>query len=263
MSKILPASKRLMQNYLSELLTEETESVKTVTEKVVEGKKLEKLLENVSVTQNAVVQDSVISHRSQAKSEAIARAKKKSEELTTHKELTPAPVEKTITTTKRQAKLAVKEDKDYRKGSFQAMFFEVAGLIVAVPLVELGGIYNSEPTSALVGKPDWFEGVMIYRDDNINVVNTAKWVMPEKCTKDLLESLNYQYVIMLNNSRWGLLAEHLVDTVTLEQDDVKWLDDSKKRPWLAGLVKERMCALLDVESFITLLNEGDNIHQSS
>ena len=66
---------------------------------------------------------------------------------------------------------------------------------------------------------------------------------------------------MLSDSQWGLMAEHLVDTVTLEQEDVKWLDEPSKRPWLAGLVKERMCALLDVESLIQLLNDGANVHQ--
>jgi purine-binding chemotaxis protein CheW len=262
MSKSLPASKKLMQNYLSELLTEDVKLAKPVTEKVIQTKTLEKLLENVSVTQKVVAKEMVISERSQARSEAIARAKTKAPVIKTETVLAPEPLEAAITTRKSEKKQLIKGNKDYRKGSFQAMFFKVAGLVIAVPLVELGGIYNAEPTNALMGKPDWFEGVMLYRDDKINVVNTAKWVMPEKCSKDLVESLNYQYVIMLNNSRWGLLAEHLVDTVTLEQDDVKWLDDSKKRPWLAGLVKDRMCALLDVEAFIELLNDGDNIHQS-
>jgi purine-binding chemotaxis protein CheW len=85
--------------------------------------------------------------------------------------------------------------------------------------------------------------------------------MPEKCDDTLINSLNYQYVIMLSNSQWGLMAEHLVDTVTLEQDQVKWLDKPSKRPWLAGLVKERMCALLDVEALIKLLDDGVGIIQ--
>jgi purine-binding chemotaxis protein CheW len=141
------------------------------------------------------------------------------------------------------------------------MFFEVAGLTVAVPLIELGGIHNAESTNSLMGKPDWFKGVMLYRDEKINVVDTAKWVMPEKCDQKLLDSLNYQYIIMLSNSRWGLSAENLVDTVTLEQTDVKWVDNPVKRPWLAGLVKDRMCALLDVDSLIKMLDKGMGVNQ--
>jgi purine-binding chemotaxis protein CheW len=97
----------------------------------------------------------------------------------------------------------------------------------------------------------------------INVVDTALWVMPEKCNEKLMASLNYEYIIMLNDSSWGLMAENLVDTVVLKQEEVKWLDETNKRPWLAGLVKEKMCALLDVNALITLLDEGSNIHNNS
>lgn len=61
---------------------------------------------------------------------------------------------------------------------------------------------------------------------------------------------------MLDNSSWGLACEKLVNTVTLNQDDVKWKEQSGRRPWLAGLIKERMCALLDVSALIEMLNNG-------
>ena len=153
------------------------------------------------------------------------------------------------------------EQRSYRQGDFQAMFFDVAGLMIAVPLIELGGIHNNDKTTSLMGKPDWFKGVMLYREEKVNVVDTARWVMPEKCDDKLLSALNYRYIIMLGNSSWGLTAEKLVDTVTLKQEDVKWLDKSNKRPWLAGLVKNRMCALVDVASLIKLLEKGVNITQ--
>lgn len=264
----LAASKKLMTNYLSELLTEEPEDAapeKAVVAKaqVKEKEKLNKLLQ----------QASIVSDVDQEKLEAITSVR--SENKIAHQEVKVEPVsksvvvketiavelEQTLTTHKSQAEFKVNPEKDYRKGSFQAMFFDVAGLLIAVPLIELGGIHNVDKTTSLVGKPDWFKGVMLHREEKINVVDTALWVMPEKCNDILKDSLNYQYIIMLNNSRWGLMAENLVDTVTLEQDEVKWIEGSTKRPWLAGLVKERMCALLDVDALIHMLDEGANINQ--
>ncbi|MER2492127.1 chemotaxis protein CheW [Catenovulum sediminis] len=142
--------------------------------------------------------------------------------------------------------------------SFQALFFEVAGLTLAVPLTELGGIHNLTEVSPLFGKPDWFKGLMIHREQKINVVDSALWVMPEKYDEKLATSLNYQYLIMLGDSNWGLSCETLINTVTLNTDDVKWRVSDGKRPWLAGLVKEKMCALLDVGQLIELLNKGLN-----
>lgn len=147
-------------------------------------------------------------------------------------------------------------DKAYRQGDFQALFFTVAGLTLAVPLTELGGIHNMTKLSSLFGKPNWFLGVMMHREQKLNVVDSARWVMPEKYDEELEASLDYQYVIMMGESPWGMACETLVNTVTLTQDDVKWRESKGKRPWLAGLVKEKMCALLDVEELIKLLDKG-------
>lgn len=268
MSKSLAASQDLMKTYLSELLTEEDKvfaEPPSASEKVLEGQKLEKLLQKVNVADKPAA-NRIVSRKSE-KSPVIETPVEPS------KPAVAEPIEKplvavkppikreTIATRKSQKIIPAKKDAAYRSGSFQAMFFDVAGLTIAVPLIELGGIYNVSKTNSLVGKPEWFKGVMIHREDQINVVDTALWVMPEKCDQALKDSLNYKYVIMLSQSKWGVLAENLVDTVTLQQEDVKWLDDSRKRPWLAGLVKDRMCALLEVDAFIQLLEEGMNINQ--
>lgn len=141
-------------------------------------------------------------------------------------------------------------------GNFQALFFNVAGLTLAVPLTELGGIHNLEKPGPLFGKPDWFMGVMLYREEKLNVVDTAKWVMPEKCNEILEDSIKYQYLIMLGDSGWGLACEELVNTVSLQSENVKWRDVGGKRPWLAGMVKEKMCAMLDVKQLIKMLDSG-------
>ncbi|MBU3022230.1 chemotaxis protein CheW [Aestuariibacter sp. A3R04] len=146
--------------------------------------------------------------------------------------------------------------KDLLENRFQALFFEVAGLTLAVPLITLGGIHRLEKVGGLVGKPDWFKGVMLHREQKINVVDTAMWVMPEKYNQNLAETLHYQYLIMLGDSAWGLASDKLVNTVTLSKDEVKWRETGGKRPWLAGMVKERMCALIDVYQLIAMLNDG-------
>lgn len=279
MKKSLAASKDIMQHYLSELLTDnEAVQAPTVTtdeidtENAIEKQRLEKLLNNVSEEKTTQVRARNTAEDI-AKTPAVIETEPAKVEPIVAPVIAPVPVKKEvrdevkeqaqleISTQKSQGKLVADKKKDYREGSFQAMFFDVAGLIIAVPLIELGGIHNTDKTTSLMGKPDWFKGVMLHREDKINVVDTALWVMPEKCNDTLMNSLNYQYVIMLGNSKWGLMAEHLVDTVTLTQEEVKWLDKPSKRPWLAGLVKERMCALLDVEALIKLLDDGAGIEK--
>lgn len=253
----LAASKKLMQNYLSELLTEEqplADAPKSV--EPAQKEKLDKLLQQASVAHH--IDEEKLDAITSTKSED-GRALKQSEQVIYEEPVKEPIIEPVLATAKSSAELKTDTLKSYREGRFQAMFFDVAGLQIAVPLISLGGIHNVDKINSLMGKPDWFKGVMLHREEKINVVDTAKWVMPEKCSEQLLDSLNYQYIIMLNNSVWGLMAENLIDTVTLEQEDVKWLSDTNKRPWLAGLVKDRMCALVDVDAMIAMLNEGDNV----
>lgn len=231
------ASRKVMRSYLNALLTEEQEPPPVTA--AVQKQQLNKLLAEVKPQVEVVTPP--ISKPTPVKEIVVAKVAE--------------PVAPAIVQPVRQVAVPL-TPKDYRSGKFQALFFEVAGLKVALPLKELGGIHQIGTLNTLPGKPDWYKGVMLYRDQKINVVNTAMWVMPEKYDHALAEKLNYQYVIMLGKSSWGLACEKLVNTISLEQDDVKWRSSEGKRPWLAGLIKQHMCALLDVEAMIALLAKG-------
>ncbi|EDM68532.1 hypothetical protein PE36_03871 [Moritella sp. PE36] len=139
---------------------------------------------------------------------------------------------------------------------FQALFFEVAGVMFAVPLTELGGIHQTEIVSSLFGKPDWYLGIMQHREQKLSVVDTAQWVMPEQN----MGEIDYKYQIQLSESNWVLGCESLHGTETLNSNDIKWRSTPGSRPWLAGMVKSRMCVLLHVTEMIKLLDNGINIH---
>jgi purine-binding chemotaxis protein CheW len=249
MSKSLTASKKVMKTYLSELLTDPDVA--------------EELAQQLCIDEQTFSKP--IAHKENRSLETLLKTVNDPNEKLIQKVADKVKLSKTailpISTKKSRSQVYDVKEKSYRQGDFQAIFFDVAGLTIAVPLIELGGIHKVDKMTSLVGKPDWFKGVMLYRDEKINAVDTALWVMPEKYDETLKNSLNYQYIIMLNESPWGLMAEHLVDTVVLSQEEVKWLDSSDKRPWLAGLVKDKMCALLDVNALIQLLDKGSNIYQ--
>jgi len=146
---------------------------------------------------------------------------------------------------------------EYQENDFQALFFKVAGLTLAVPLKSLGGIHTLGKISPLFGKPHWFKGIMNERGNKLQAVDTARWVMPEKLTAEVEDGIKYEYMITLSDSPWGLLCEELVDSEALQPDAIQWRNGpNQKRPWLAGVVRNRMCALLDVNELIKLLDKG-------
>lgn len=139
--------------------------------------------------------------------------------------------------------------------AFQVLFFESFGVVYAVPLAELGGIHRLKECNHLIGRPDWYLGLQTERDQQLDVVDTAKWVMPEKIT-DNSHREDYSYIVTLGNSKWGLACNALLGTESLSGEQVRWREQAGKRPWLAGLVKEKMCALIHVEALIAMLNQG-------
>ncbi|WP_215397922.1 chemotaxis protein CheW [Rheinheimera oceanensis] len=267
----LIASQKVMQHYLSALLTEDEAIAPASEVTIAEQKKqqLNELLAQAVVTE--VVAETVtkpkVAAPAVAEAAAMAALKAKFAEAEASQALQQraVPVSERITGTMSKPvppappAVTAAPAKDYRQGRFQALFFDVAGLKVAVPLKELGGIHQIGSINSLIGKPQWFKGVMLYREQKISIVDTARWVMPEKYDQSLQQKLNYQYVIMLGNSNWGLCCETLVNTYVLEQDDVKWREAEGKRPWMAGLIKKHMCVLLDVDAMIDLLNRGLDI----
>lgn len=68
---------------------------------------------------------------------------------------------------------------------FQVLFFKVAGLTLAVPLVSLGGIVKVERINHIIGRPSWFLGVQTHREEQLNLVDTCAWVCPCRLARTL------------------------------------------------------------------------------
>lgn len=139
---------------------------------------------------------------------------------------------------------------------FECLLFDVAGLTLAVPLVCLGSIYNlaGQELTPLFGQPDWFLGILTCQAGNLKVLDTARWVMPDRYRDDFRQGL--QYVISVQGYEWGLAVHQVSRSLRLDPAEIKWRSQRGQRPWLAGTVIEHMCALLDVAELAELIASG-------
>jgi len=79
--------------------------------------------------------------------------------------------------------------------------------------------------------------------------------MPERYDESFVKSA--KYVVSINGVPWGLAVDSVNQPISLMPEDVKWRTDRSKRPWLAGTVKEHMCALLDIPMIGQMLINAD------
>ena len=143
---------------------------------------------------------------------------------------------------------------------FQALLFKVSGLTLAVPLAELSGVqeWQDSAVTPMLGRIEWYLGLMAYRDHQVPVVDTAQLVLPpdrlEKLVAEDKERLGH--VVFIQDGKWGLACDSVEDVINLEHDEVKWRSSRSKRRWLAGTVLEHMCAIIDPPAFADMLRTG-------
>lgn len=149
-----------------------------------------------------------------------------------------------------QPLLALIDQESWSSQGVECLVFSVGGLKLAVPLLLLGGVHevDTDEVKPLMGQPQWYLGMVHKNDQNLQVIDTASFIMPER-TQSLAEQ-GFKYLIQLEKTPWTIACQSIDDTVRLEANEIKWRGDRGKRAWLAGTVIERMCALIDVSGLL-------------
>lgn len=148
----------------------------------------------------------------------------------------------------------VSERPEWSEQPFECLLFTVSGLTLAVPLQCLGSIYplDESKVTPIFAQPEWFVGLMPTPVGNLKVLDSARWIMPERYQPDLRE--DFRFVISIDGHDWGMAVNEVRESVLLHPDEVKWRDQRKTRAWLAGTVIDHMCALLDVDALAQLVS---------
>ncbi len=148
----------------------------------------------------------------------------------------------------------------WSEGAFECLMFKVAGsLTLSVPLIRLNGIVNWEDNLTFVpGHAEWFLGVLKNRGKQVKVIDIAKFVIPQnhQARQSLSSERQFKEIILIDDGQFGIACDGLGDVLKLTKEQVRWRSDRSSRPWLAGTVIEHMCALIDLDSFISMLKDG-------
>lgn len=148
---------------------------------------------------------------------------------------------------------------DWASKPFASLLFSVLEMDMAAPLHDLGGICPIEDgkIQPVAGQASWFMGLLRWNGKNIRVIDTADLLMPERCPADRQHRQEYQSVIVLGDSPWGLAVSHAEESVRLEPSQLRWREGGSSRPWLAGTLLDRLCSLLDVSVLSSMLAAAD------
>ena len=141
---------------------------------------------------------------------------------------------------------------------FQCLSFQVAGVMLAAPLEKLHGIVElQEPITELPGYAPWVMGLLPHRGQNVQVVDIAEIIMPDDRRANICSANERtKYLVLIDDGQFGIAVDSISQVLTLERDDVRWRNNKSKRPWLAGTVIDKMCALLEMDVLRQQLQAG-------
>jgi purine-binding chemotaxis protein CheW len=146
----------------------------------------------------------------------------------------------------------------WAQNRFQCLSFQVAGVTLAAPLEKLHGIVElQEAITELPGYAPWVMGLLPHRGQNVQVVDIAEIIMPDdRRTNICPANERAKYLVLIDDGKFGIAVDSISQVLTLEPVDVRWRSNKNRRPWLAGTVIDKMCALLELDRLCVQLQAG-------
>ena len=153
---------------------------------------------------------------------------------------------------------SIDEPPAWSQHPFQALLFKVAGLTLAVPLVDLNGVveWNADAVTEMPGHAEFYLGLLPHLGKNVALIDTARLVLPADRLADLAADnphARISRIVLIQDGRYGLACDTVADVITLQPQDVRWRTSRTQRRWLAGTVVAHMCALIDASAFAQML----------
>lgn len=137
----------------------------------------------------------------------------------------------------------------------QCLMFTVASNQLSIPLIDMGSVVRwGERLTQLPGSPDWFLGLMNYRDQNIRVADSAKILS----IRPLAETpVGGRHLLVFGDASWAITCDSLGQVVYLSEEDVQWSRQGGRGLSL-GTIKKSLAMLLDPKKILDQLNRQDD-----
>jgi purine-binding chemotaxis protein CheW len=141
---------------------------------------------------------------------------------------------------------------DWVESEFQVLLFKVNGITMGMPLNAMKGIlnYNGE-ASQLPGQPAWSLGVIVNRDEKVVIIDSARFLMPERVTVDT--QTEPKQLLLIGEGDRALAVDTICNTLNVVKDDVRWRNGIHNKPWYAGILIDELSVLLDVDGVLQML----------
>ncbi len=170
-----------------------------------------------------------------------------------------AATETIVSTEKADTTRQAAEVPEWAQETFQSLMFSVTGLHLSVPLDKLNGVipWDGDNIVPMPGHSKNFLGLLRHLDQNVKVIDLVRLVVPQNGGPDVAPATErVKHILLIDDGRWGLACDSINEIMVLKAEDVRWRTRAGKRAWLAGTIIDKLCALLELDALVKLLETG-------
>jgi|GEM_PF-3513809 len=136
---------------------------------------------------------------------------------------------------------------------FQVLLFQMSGLQLAVPLVQLTAVVQGRALQRVPGMDPHLQGLLSYQGKMVNIVETA-FVTGRPGSAAMPSDDILPHYLLFAEGRYGFTCTMLQEMVQVEPAAIRCRRHAVKQPWFAGIHTTEMCALLDLSLLATRLS---------
>jgi purine-binding chemotaxis protein CheW len=139
----------------------------------------------------------------------------------------------------------------WAKQSFRVLLFYIGGLRFAMPLVQMRGVsLVPEKKAQVPGRASWHLGMIRVRGATVALVELGGLLGIDAACE------HPDYLLLIADGAAAIACDRIGEAVTIESDRVRWRRRASQRTWLAGLLSDEMCLLLDAEALGEMIRHG-------
>ncbi len=141
---------------------------------------------------------------------------------------------------------------------FKVLYFNVGEMKLAAPLDKFGGVVTDYgEIKALPGTASYYLGVILHGGHTVRVIDFHCFVAngnDNSIPQLPAEPTPFNRIILVKGKNIGIACRSVSEVEEIASDEIRWRTGLTKRAWYRGIVTEKMCALLDIDAMLSIVN---------
>ena len=147
----------------------------------------------------------------------------------------------------------ISEIPGWGQSPFDCLLIKAAGMNFITPTMSVSFIERVNKKIVRIPlEVDSFQGVITFRGKSVSVIDLFSLITADtnklKSISSQITSNHINHVLVMENGSYALACDEVSKMITLNAEDVRWYRTGDANTYYAGIVKDYLCPLININS---------------